>query len=744
MRRAALAFAAAAACAGATAQEPPVIRIPGVEVIATTPLPGLGSPIGDVAGNVQVFTGREIARQRPANIADFLEANPSSVSVNAATGNPFQSDVNFRGFTASPLLGTPQGLSVFQDGVRINEVFADVVNWDLIPTAAIASIEIIPGSNPVFGLNTLGGAIALYTKNGAAYPGTTVEGSGGSFGRGVASFETGGAQDALDWFVTGNYLTERGWREHSPSLVQQLFGKVSWRQAATELVLSASLADNHLDGTQTLPVSMLPNPRQAYTWPDTTVNRLVFINAQGTQIAGETAVTSANAYFRQLTTNGINSNVNGAYDPATTDSPPAFYVQSGIASRGWGGSLQTTLLPAWAGHRNRLTFGVAADLGDTDFGQSEAPAAITPDRETPATGPAVPNADVRTTTRSFGVYATDTLALGEGGSATASVRYDNARITLADRSGEAPAIDGSHRYSRVNPAAGMTYTPSTRMTAFASWSQGMRVPSPVELACADPDAPCTLPSIFVADPPLLPVVATTTELGARGTWGKDSFWNLAAYRTDLADDIQFIAAGSGAVNAGYFQNIGHTRREGIEIGAGAPFGPLALTARYSYTRATYRTPFTEASPNNTTANADGTITVLPGDSLPGIPRHLLKLRGAWTIDPALPIGATMVAASRQIARGNENNLDPAGVVPGYVVVNLDARWDVDRRWEVFANVTNLFNTRYQNLGVLGSNYFRGPGNTFAPGLAGPEAFRSPGTAFGVWVGVQYNFGVRRG
>jgi len=744
MRRAVLAFAATAACAGAAAQEPPVIRIPGVEVIATTPLPGLGSPIADVAGNVQVFTGREIAHQRPANIADFLEANPSSVSVNAATGNPFQSDVSFRGFTASPLLGTPQGLSVFQDGVRINEVFADVVNWDLIPTAAIASIEIIPGSNPVFGLNTLGGAIALYTKNGAAYPGTAVEGSGGSFGRGAASFETGGAQDALDWFVTGNYLTEHGWRDHSPSLVQQFFGKVSWRQADTELVLSASLADNHLDGTQTLPVSMLPNPRQAYTWPDTTVNRLGFVNAQGTQIAGETAVTTANAYFRQLTTAGTNSNVNGAYDPATGDSPPAFLVQSDIASRGWGGSLQTTLLPAWAGHRNRLTFGIAADLGDTDFGQSEAPATIMPDRETPGIGPAVPNANVRTTTRNAGVYATDTLALGRGVSATASVRYDNARITLTDRSGEAPAIDGSHRYSRVNPAAGMTYTPSARMTAFASWSQGMRVPSPVELACADPDAPCTLPSIFVADPPLLPVVATTTELGARGTWGKDSFWNLAAYRTDLADDIQFIAAGSGAVNSGYFQNIGHTRRDGLELGAGAPFGPFALTGRYSYTRATYRTAFTEASPNNTTANADGTITVLPGDSLPGIPRHLLKLRGLWTIDPALAIGATMVAASSQFARGNENNLDPAGVVPGYLVVNLDARWNVDRRWEIFANVTNLFNTRYQNLGVLGSNYFRGPDNTFASALAGPEAFRSPATAFGVWFGVQYNFGVRRG
>jgi len=231
-----------------------------------------------------------------------------------------------------------------------------------------------------------------------------------------------------------------------------------------------------------------------------------------------------------------------------------------------------------------------------------------------------------------------------------------------------------------------------------------------------------------------------TEGGARGSWGKDTFWNASAYRTDLADDIQFISAGTGAVNSGYFQNIGRTRREGIELGAGAPLGPVALTARYSYARATYRTGFVETSPNNTTANADGEITVSPGDSLPGIPRQLLKLRGVLAPAPAVSIGATLVAASSQYARGNENNLDPGGTVPGYAVVNLDARWQVDPEWQVFGNVTNLFHTRYQNFGILGANYFRGPGNTYAPALAGPEPFRAPATPFGVWVGVQWTFG----
>src|SRR5215217_1500541 len=128
-----------------------------VEVIGTTPLSGLGTPLKDVPANVQVYRSNEFGKQRPGGLAEFLQNNPTSVTVNAAQGNPYQPDISFRGFTASPLVGVPQGLSVFQDGVRINEPFGDVVNWDLLPQSAIASLQLIPGSNPLFGLNTLGG-----------------------------------------------------------------------------------------------------------------------------------------------------------------------------------------------------------------------------------------------------------------------------------------------------------------------------------------------------------------------------------------------------------------------------------------------------------------------------------------------------------------------------------------------------------------------------------------------------------
>ena len=240
----------------------------------------------------------------------------------------------------------------------------------------------------------------------------------------------------------------------------------------------------------------------------------------------------------------------------------------------------------------------------------------------------------------------------------------------------------------------------------------------------------------MADPPLQPVRATTYEFGGRGRIGTNSYYSLAIYRTDLADDIQFISAGGGAVNAGYFQNVGRTRRQGAELTAGTSYGPFRLTARYSLLDATFQTAFTASSPNNVTADASGNIEVRPGNRLPALPQSALRLRGDWEQGP-FAVGVSVVAASWQYARGNENNADPGGRVPGYALVAVDASWQLAPGWQLFARIDNLFNSTTQNFGILGANYFRGPGGSFDAGLAGPEPFRSPLPAFGAWIGIQY-------
>ena len=119
-----------------------------VEVIAATPLPGVELTLDQIPAPVQTAADTDIVESGALDIADFLNRRVNGVYVNEIQGNPFQPDVNYRGYTASPLLGTPQGLSVYMDGVRLNQPFGDVVSWDLIPRVAIAIDRAHAGVEP--------------------------------------------------------------------------------------------------------------------------------------------------------------------------------------------------------------------------------------------------------------------------------------------------------------------------------------------------------------------------------------------------------------------------------------------------------------------------------------------------------------------------------------------------------------------------------------------------------------------
>jgi len=728
--------------AAAWAENPAAtLEAPTVEVVGTTPLPSVGAPLEQVPAAVQAATGEQIRRQQALDLSDFMERNLAGVTVNAAQANPFQPDLSFRGFSASPLLGTPQGLSVFVDGVRVNEAFGDTVNWDLIPRSAISSINLIPGSNPLFGLNTLGGALAVHTKSGFQYPGFAAQALAGSWDRRAVEFEYGGFRDRVDWFVTGNLFDEDGWREHSPSKVRQLFGKLGFEDDVMDLDASFTHADNTLEGVQALPLSMLGRPEQAYTWPDRTRNRLNFFSLKGSRVFGEDKILAANVYYRRLYSDNFSSNVNDEFDPVTSPNP-AFNDLSVTDQRGYGGSVQWTLLGRLLERANQFTLGASLDRGETDFSQFEQEAAFTPDRGTVATGDFELETDVNAVNRYAGLYFTDTLSLTERLHLTVSGRYNRARLRIRDKTGLEPALNGDHTFSRFNPAAGVAYNPVPSHTLFLAYNEGMRAPTPVELTCADPLAPCRLPNAFLADPPLKEVVSKTWEAGLRGRVAGRLGYSLSLYRTHLQDDIQFVSSG-GAINAGFFQNVGTTRRQGLELTLQADWGRLRLLGSYSFIDATFRTPFLLNSPNNSSAQpiqGPSDIQVRPGDRIPGIPRHVLKLRAEYSVSEALSLGASLQAASRQFARGDENNQDVHGPVPGYAVLNLDARYLLSRRWELFFKLNNLLDERYENFGVLGQNFFRGPGNTFDPGSAAPEQFRSPGAPRAAWVGLRYALG----
>src|SRR6266849_4664329 len=306
------ALARGAACAETPAEQ---LETPAVEVIGVTPLPGFGVPAAQVPANVQAVTGAEIMRQHPLNLPEFMSQRLSGVNVNENQGNPFQPDVTYRGFSASPLLGTPQGISVYQDGVRINEAFGDTVNWDLIPTAAISTINLIPGSNPLFGLNTLGGALSIRTKSGAQYPGTAATLYGGSFGRRSVDVQHGGTNGEFDYFVSASAFREDGCPAQPPSDVRQFFSKLGWQDGKTDIDFSITHAESDLTGNGLLPQSMVrDDPRQAYTLRDDTRNRMTLFTLNTTHWLTTDFLWSSTAYYRQSEKNTSSGDVNQVSD----------------------------------------------------------------------------------------------------------------------------------------------------------------------------------------------------------------------------------------------------------------------------------------------------------------------------------------------------------------------------------------------------------------------------------------------
>ena len=349
-----LSFAVVNGLALAQTSTTPPATLPKVEVIGTSPLPGLGQPRNEIAAPVQSASSRDIAASGALDLSDFMNRRLGSVHVNEMQGNPHQVDINYRGYTASPLLGTPQGLSVYMDGVRMNQPFGDVVSWDLIPRGAISNLTLMPGSNPLFGLNTLGGALSVHTKNGRNDPGTSLSLSAGSHQRRAVEFEHGNSNDkGLHWYLNANLYGERGWRNDSPSDVRQIFGKLGWQNERSEVSLTLAHADNQLTGNGLQEQSLLARDlASVYTKPDETRNRSSLLNLAASHSISDRLQFSGNLYYRNINSATLNGDINEAALSQSVYQPSA-HDQDALTAAGFtgfpvsGAEASNTPFPVW-------------------------------------------------------------------------------------------------------------------------------------------------------------------------------------------------------------------------------------------------------------------------------------------------------------------------------------------------------------------------------------------------------------
>jgi outer membrane receptor protein involved in Fe transport len=702
-------------------------------VYPTTPISGAGINPDKIPASVNVINADQIKQTGSLNVTDALQKYVPGIIVNEVAGNPFQPNVQFRGFVASPVSGTPQGLAVYQNGVRVNEAFGDTVNWDLIPTAAIKSITVVT-NNPAFGLNALGGAVNVQMKDGFSYHGAEIDTMGGSFGRLQSSAQWGKQIDNFAVYGALEGLHDDGFRNFSASDVRRFYGDVGYRSDTSEFHLNMGAADNTFGASATAPVELLQQYWGAtYTTPQTSENRVGYVNLTGKVEATPTWTIDGSVHVRVFDQKMVDGNPTGTqacaadatllcfgngstpanglngvqlanpFDPAAvlgeTDRTTTHSTTTGV-------SLQATNTDQLFGHNNHFAVGASFDSSVTHFGATAELGTIGPNFVVSGSGiflgqsgdpVSIGPVALRTTNQYTGLYALDTFDVTNAFSLTGGGRFNVANIRLEDQIGS--ALNGQDTYTRFNPIIGGTYKITSGLTAYAGYSEANRAPTPLELGCADPAHPCIIAAFLVSDPPLKQVVSHTVEAGLRGTGDLNIGtlgWKLGAFRSDNSDDI--LAIPSPVLQGfGYFQNVGRTRRQGIEAEVSLKSSTLQLYASYALVDARFLDALQVGS-NSPFADGNGNVQILPGNRIPAIPRNRIKAGFDYSVTDAFKVGGDALFVDSQYFVGDESN--QAQRLPSYTVFNLHASYQIDKTFQIYARADNIFDNRYATYGTF--------------------------------------------
>jgi iron complex outermembrane receptor protein len=560
-----------------------------------------------IPSNVQAVPASAFDGTKAPDLLQSLDRALPGVALSDQTGNQFQMDLNYRGFIASPVIGTPQGLAVYQNGVRINEVFGDIVNWDFIPQNAINQLTLVP-SNPVYGLNAIGGALSFQMKNGYTYHGVEGEITSGSYGRAGASVQAGGEVGNFSGYITADAINDAGWRFDSPSSLRRVYTDFGARgDNNTEFHVTFTGADNNFGTAAATPGQLLAqNWASIYTVPQTTQNQLAFLTTSATWKPSDTWTYQAIGYYRyfqqsHVDGNGTSAQNSGCPDPTvlcfpnldgtvsnlTTTRGQTVLATGALGSsvlgeidRTWtttnsfGGVLQASSSEKIFGFNNNFTVGVSLDRGLVQFSTTSELGTVNANQFPTVQGFGLfidqPSGDVApvglgANTLYTGLYATDTFDVTSRLSITAGGRFNFAQINLTDELGNDPALSGNHTYTHFNPMIGATYKLTPNLTFYGDFAEANRAPTPLELACSDPVRPCLIDNALVGDPNLQQVITYTFEAGLRGQFNLaqgQANWTVGGFHALNTNDI--LAVSSPIPGHEFFQNAGNTLREGIE------------------------------------------------------------------------------------------------------------------------------------------------------------------------------------
>jgi iron complex outermembrane recepter protein len=753
------------------AAAPTGVATDGSGFVVTTDLPPT------VPSAVTTISDTEIEREGTSSIQQTLQHQVPSVILSDAAGNPLRAEVSFRGFDASPVSGRAQGLAVYQNGVRINEAFGDTVNWDVIPSNAIAGMSIV-SNNPSFGLNALGGAASILMKDGFSYQGGEIDIMGGSFGRKQIGVQAGGSSGNAGVYVAGEWIEDDGFRDFSESEIKRFYGDIGLKGTYAEVHFNLTAAENHFGATAAAPIELLRRDwSNTFTSPQTTDLEVLMPTISGSLKATNTLTLSGVGYFRRYKNDVVDGNVTeleecedtagfycleeeGGDEEIVQDldgndlalipglEPLGSIERLNTYSRSWGGALEAQEKTPLFGRPNLFIAGASYDHGNSNYRTSselgqignkyvvEGSGVIIGGVDNdPDEGDELAPRDLDAENTYWGFYFSNALDVTDRLTVTVGGRYNYARIKLTDNTGEFPDLNATNTYERFNPMAGANYKLTKGLSVYGGYSESNRAPTPAELGCAEPENPCLIESFLTDDPPLEQVVGRTAEIGLRGQGmfnGGQYTWGAGLFRTLASDDILPVTDDARI----YFVNAGDTLRQGVELSSTYQTRNWSVYGSYAFVDATL----------DTCNDPSGECAFLEaGDRLPGIPRHRFKAGFDYWLTSKWKFGADLVAASNSPLFPNEatEEADADGIpstLAGYTRVDLHTSYDLNEHVQFYGLVKNLFNRKY---GLYGT-YFEADEVTEvdeALGGAGFEDSRtiSPSMPFAAYGGVRVRY-----
>jgi len=654
---------------------------------------------------VQVVDRAELDRAGARTLQEALHSLPG-LNLSDEQGSPFQLDLSMRGFTATPVTGVPQGLSVFLDGVRVNEPDAEEVNFDLIPLSDVERIEVIRGPSAIYGRNTIGGAISIFTRRGGSSLAAEVEAEAGSFLEQGVRGRVSGPLGPLDGYLSLGEFSERGWRVDGAAAGVRTFGKLGLRRGDTDVALSYQFQVDRLEEPGSLPQSELyRDARQNYTPGDFFKPMLNLVTLNATQALAPGLSLAANTFFRAL---------NGEQYNASLLNPDTRLFNATLSL---GATLQMDYRATLGALENALAAGAEVVGNRVHITVYQEPNSIFTTGENGTPLPAL-GWDLSDAQLGAGAFVQDRLGINSGPlaglAATLALRFDWISHQIVDRSPAAPGgANGNISFQAWVPAASLTWAFAPSWLASVSYTDGFRAPAFLELTCANPQAPCVgLQSGVAPDPsftPLHPVRSRSLEVGVSGSPLPGVTGSVNAFLVNLYQDIYSVTEpGTTLV---YFQNIGDTRREGLELSLHLLEGIFGLDATYAFTLATFQSDLVLATPRT----ESGVENVYRGDEHPRV-RPL----------PWLTVSAGALFVSSQYFQGDEANVAPK--LPSYWILRAGAegRWG---QWGASVRVVNVANASYQTFGTFSPDV-KTAGQPIVP-------FLTPGLPLRVVVGLRW-------